>query len=301
MLENKPIKTSKPICLWKINSLLGEGTLWVSDLNSIFFVDIKKKKIFWLNTKLNKKKIITINKEIGFLSHIKNNVFILGLKSELRICNLKNLKTYKSIKIESKIKNNRINDGIIDQNGRLWFNTMDNLEKKANGSLYCLDNNFKLHRVIKNCFIGNGPAFINKFNFFHTDSRQKTIYKIRISKKLKIIKKTKFIKFNKGIDSPDGMAIDINNNLWVCHYRGGKISVYNLKAEKIFQIKIPVKNVTKCSFGGPRMNELFISTARKGMDKNEIDKLPLSGSLFKIKVNLKGKSINSFKSKILFY
>ena len=48
------IITSKPACVWKSKTLLGEGTLWVKSLNSIFFVDIKKKKIFILNTK-NKK------------------------------------------------------------------------------------------------------------------------------------------------------------------------------------------------------------------------------------------------------
>ena len=97
------IKNSKPICVWKNSSLLGEGTLWVPTLNSILFVDIKKKKIFILNTKTKKRKIFKVNKEIGFVSHIKENVFILGLKSELRIINLINIK--KKLSMRSKIKN----------------------------------------------------------------------------------------------------------------------------------------------------------------------------------------------------
>jgi len=50
------IQNSKIKCVWKTKLLLGEGTLWVSKLNSIFFVDIKKKKILILNIKTNKKK-----------------------------------------------------------------------------------------------------------------------------------------------------------------------------------------------------------------------------------------------------
>ena len=38
------IKNSKPISVWKNKSVLGEGTLWAPTLNSIFFVDIKKKE-----------------------------------------------------------------------------------------------------------------------------------------------------------------------------------------------------------------------------------------------------------------
>ena len=166
--------------------MLGESTLWVSELNSIFFVDIKKKKIFSLNIKTRKKKILIVNKEIGFISHIKKNIFILGLKSELRIVDLKNMKIIFSLNIEPSRTNNRINDGKTDPIGRLWFGTMDNLEKKDSGSLYCLDNNLNLHKVDKKYFITNGPAFLDRKNFYHTDSTKRTIYKIKINNKFKI-------------------------------------------------------------------------------------------------------------------
>ena len=68
--------------------------MWVSKLNSILFVDIKKKKIFILNVKTNKKKILRVDKEIGFISHIKNNIFLLGLKSELRAIDIKKKKIF---------------------------------------------------------------------------------------------------------------------------------------------------------------------------------------------------------------
>ena len=290
------VKTSKPECLWKTKSTLGEGTLWVKKLNSLFFVDIKKKKILILNYKTNKKKILKLNKEIGFIAQIKKNIFILGLKSELRIVNLKNLKTLYSMPVESSRPNNRINDGKTDPMGRLWFGTMDNLEKKKSGSLYCLDKNLILHKVDDGYFITNGPAFINKNNFYHTDSKKRIIYKIKINSKFKILKKTIFIKFNRNEGSPDGMTTDNNNNLWVCRYNGRGIFVYDLNGDKIHQILLPAKNITNCTFGGQLNNELFISTARKGMKTNEIKKYPLSGSLFKVKTNLKGKKSNTFKT-----
>ena len=57
------IKTSTPKILWKLKSKLGEGTLWVKDHNSIYFVDIKKKTINSLNIKKNKKKYIELIKK----------------------------------------------------------------------------------------------------------------------------------------------------------------------------------------------------------------------------------------------
>lgn len=295
-LNNLNITTSEPKVIWNSKTILGEGTLWVPSNNSIYFVDIKKKKILTLNIKTNKKKIIKIDKEIGFLAHIKKDIFILGLQSELRIINLKNKETIRSIPIEEDIPLNRINDGKIDPKGRLWFGTMDNLERNIkNGSLYCLDKKLNIHKVDTKYCITNGPAFIDAENFLHTDSRSKTIYKIKINKKYKIVNKTKFLKFSKKDGSPDGMTIDSKKNIWVCHFGGACITVYNSRGKKIHKINFPAKNITNCIFGGLNNNDIFISTALKGMSKHEIKKYKHSGSLFKIKTNIKGIQSKSFK------
>ena len=292
------IKTSEPKVIWKAKTELGEGTLWVPSQKSIFFVDIKKKKILIFNTRTKKKKIISLNKEIGFLVHISKNIFLLGLKSELRILDIKTKKILKSIKIEKNKPLNRINDGKTDSIGRLWFGTMDNSERKIrNGSLYCLDSSLILHKVDTKYFITNGPAFINSNTFLHTDSVKKIIYKIKINKNYKVIKKIKFLKFSKSDGAPDGMTIDKKRNVWVCHFGSACISVYNLNGKKIYKVYLPAKNITNCVFGGNSNKELFVSTARKGMNKNEIKKYPLSGSLFKIHTNVKGKKIKKFKLK----
>jgi sugar lactone lactonase YvrE len=289
------IKTSEPRAIWKAKTILGEGTLWVPSHNSIYFVDTKKKKILSLHLRSNKKRIIKIDKEIGFLSHIKKDIFLLGLQSELRIVNFRNKKIIKSIQIESDKPLNRVNDGKTDPKGRLWFGTMDNPERKIkNGSLYCLDKRLILHKVDTKYYITNGPVFINNDTFLHTDSGRKIIFKIKIDNNYKIIKKTTFIKFSKKDASPDGMTIDNKKNIWICHFGGACISVYNLKGKKIHKLKLPAKNITNCTFGGKNMNDLYATSALKGMNKNEVKKFNLSGSLFHVKTNVKGLITKSF-------
>ncbi len=293
--NNLKIKTSEPRAIWKAKTILGEGTLWVPSHNSIYFVDTKKKKILSLHLRSNKKRIIKIDKEIGFLSHIKKDIFLLGLQSELRIVNFRNKKIIKSIQIESDKPLNRVNDGKTDPKGRLWFGTMDNPERKIkNGSLYCLDKRLILHKVDTKYYITNGPVFINNDTFLHTDSGRKIIFKIKIDNNYKIIKKTTFIKFSKKDASPDGMTIDNKKNIWICHFGGACISVYNLKGKKIHKLKLPAKNITNCTFGGKNMNDLYATSALKGMNKNEVKKFNLSGSLFHVKTNVKGLITKSF-------
>ena len=283
------IKTLNPKVLWKLRCTLGEGTLWVKEHNSIYFTDIKKRKIYSLNIKTKKKNIYKENKEVGFLAHIKGYIFILGLQGELRIQNLKSKKILKTINIETNIKLNRINDGKTDPAGNLWFGTMDNLERKIeNGSLYKLDKNLKLIKVDKNYRITNGPAFIDSYNFYHTDSPKKKIYKIRINKKNKIVSKKIFKKFSPEEGSPDGMTLDKYKNLWVAHFHGACISVFDKTAKLIHRIKFPAKNITNCVFGGKNTKELYVSTATKGMNKADLEKFRYSGFFFSVKTNSRG-------------
>ncbi len=289
------VKTTEPKVLWKLKCKLGEGTLWVKEHNSIYFVDIKKKSFYSLNTKNNKKKKYKVNKEIGFLAHIKGEIFILGLQGELRVQNIKTKKIIKSILVEENIKLNRINDGKTDPQGNLWFGTMDNLERKIEkGSLYKLDKNLILTKVDKNYRITNGPAFIDELNFYHTDSSKKIIYKIRISKKNKIINKKIFKKFSSKDGSPDGMTLDNNKNLWVAHFHGACVSVFNNSAKLIHRIQLPAKNITNCTFGGQKNNELFITSATKGMSNADLQKYRYSGFLFSVKTNVRGNLQKKF-------
>ena len=293
------IKTAEPKVLWKLNSILGEGTLWVKEHNSIYFVDIKKKRIHILNIKNQKRKTIHLNKQIGFLAHIKKNIFILGLERELRIIDLKSKKIIKSIKIENNLPKNRINDGKTDHKGRLWFGTMDNPERSIKkGSLYCLDENLNLRKVDSNYFITNGPAFLDDNNFYHTDSRRRVIYKIKINKSFKIIKKKIFVKLKTDEGSPDGMTLDNKKNLWVCHFNGACISVFNKNGTKIHKVNFPAKNITNCTFGGKNNKELFVSSATKSMLRKDYKKYRYSGSFFSIKTNMSGKLSKSYKVKL---
>ena len=66
---------------------------------------------------------------------------------------------------------------------------MDKINRNIkNGSLYCLDKKYNNHKVDTKYYITNGPAFIDAEHFFHSDSRSKTIYKIKLNKKYMIIK-----------------------------------------------------------------------------------------------------------------
>ncbi len=84
------------------------------------------------------------------------------------------------------------------------------------------------------------------------------------------------------------MTLDKNKNLWVAHFHGACISVFNQKAKLIHRIQFPAKNITNCAFGGKNTKELYVSTATKGMSKADLRKFRYSGFFFSVKTNARG-------------
>ena len=84
------------------------------------------------------------------------------------------------------------------------------------------------------------------------------------------------------------MTLDRDKNLWVAHFHGACVSVFNKNAKLMHKIGLPAKNITNCTFGGQNNNEVFITSARKGMNRADLKKFRYSGFLFSVKTNSKG-------------
>ena len=90
------------------------------------------------------------------------------------------------------------------------------------------------------------------------------------------------------------MTLDNNKNLWVAHFHGACVSVFNNSAKLIHRIQLPAKNITNCTFGGQKNNELFITSATKGMSNADLQKYRYSGFLFSVKTNVRGNLQKKF-------
>ena len=95
---------------------------------------------------------------------------------------------------------------------------------------------------------------------------------------------------------PDGMAIDADGMLWVAHWGGNGVYCWHPDTGALLaKVEVPAPHVSSCAFGGPGGNELLITTAREHMTAAEIAKYPLSGSVFHVRLPVKGMPVNYFK------
>jgi sugar lactone lactonase YvrE len=54
---------------------------------------------------------------------------------------------------------------------------------------------------------------------------------------------------------------------------------------------VPTPQVTACTLGGPRLDQLFVTTSREGMGPDDD---PLAGSLFRADVGVAGLPVREF-------
>lgn len=94
---------------------------------------------------------------------------------------------------------------------------------------------------------------------------------------------------------PDGMTVDTDGSLWVAVFGGSCIVQISSDGELLRKISIPAEQVTSCTFGGPNMDILFVTTAcldGRGDQQQE----PPSGCTYKITgLGAKGHSNGRFK------
>jgi sugar lactone lactonase YvrE len=56
-------------------------------------------------------------------------------------------------------------------------------------------------------------------------------------------------------------------------------------------VHLPTAKVTACTFGGPGLDQLFITTSREGMAPDDD---PIAGSLFRADVGVPGRPVREF-------
>lgn len=101
-----------------------------------------------------------------------------------------------------------------------------------------------------------------------------------------------FAGFGRGL--PDGSAMDSEGYLWNCRFGGGCVVRVAPDGEIDRVIEMPVRNITTCTFGGPDLTTLYVTTAAADRADGGAETDRLAGSLFAIETGIPGLPENRF-------
>jgi len=277
-----------PECVWPLAAELGEGPLWSADEKVLWFVDIKQKKIHRFDPATGKGSSFEVPAPPGFLAHVKGGGLLVGMKTGLARFDPKTGAIHSLRPVEPHKPGNRLNDGTVDPEGRLWFGSMDDSEEAPSGSLFCLDGS-GLRARDPDYVITNGPAFSpDGRTLYHTDTLKKIIYAFDVDAAGEIAAKRVFVTIEDGAGYPDGPTVDAEGCLWTGLFAGWSARRYSPKGELLATVRFPCANVTKIAFGGPDLRDVYATTAWKGLDASARAAQPLAGGLFRFRSGVPG-------------
>jgi sugar lactone lactonase YvrE len=87
--------------------------------------------------------------------------------------------------------------------------------------------------------------------------------------------------------NPDGISIDTEDNLYICHWTG-KISVWDKYLKLKESISFPVPFVCCGGFGGEDLSDFYVATAVWDYTPEEASKHPGAGGIFVAKNSIRG-------------
>src|SRR5690349_22790193 len=91
---------------------------------------------------------------------------------------------------------------------------------------------------------------------------------------------------------PDGLTVDREGGIWVALWGGSAVRRYGPDGNVDEVLELPVTQVTACTFGGPALDELYITTSRLEVPEGE---QPEAGSVFRARPGVSGLAAQPFR------
>ncbi|QRN84032.1 SMP-30/gluconolactonase/LRE family protein [Chloroflexota bacterium] len=275
---------------------LGEGPLWHPTEHRLYWVDIENNNLYKSNLALNDYTKDSFPTPIGAFGFVKDDGLILATGEGFATWN-GSPKTYKALWHPfSDQPDIRMNDGKVDPAGRFWAGTLDPAHSQA--ALYRLDPDGSRHTLLREIGISNGLGWSpDRKTMYYTDSLRYTIYAFDYDLATSEIHNQRpFIQLPKDDRAivPDGLCVDAEGCVWSAQWNGWRVVRYSPAGEVLQTVSLPAQLVTSCCFGGPNLDQLFITTAWTDLSPDEHETQPLAGGVFTLKTTTQGQPANFF-------
>lgn len=296
MANDKP---SKALLLVDAQATLGEGPVWDQRRQKLFWVDIEGRTLYRYDPISKEGNKWDFEEMIGAAIPKDDGNLLLALESGLATFDFDTLELARHQVLENSDPKIRFNDGKCDSIGNLWIGTMHKQVLPNTGNFYKVSTNMEVAVAIKDTTISNGMGWSpdNK-KFYYIDTATYEVVCYNFDDIVGSIKSKKSIfSIPKSYGGPDGMCIDQEGMLWIAHWGGNCVRRWDPNTGEVLEIvEIDAPNVTSCCFGGKNLDTLFITTARSGLDDEQLKEFPLSGGLFYRKPGVSGFPTNYFKT-----
>jgi sugar lactone lactonase YvrE len=276
---------------------LGEGAIWHAREQRLYWVDIEPGRLHVYDPADGTDRVFELGQMVGTVVPRARGGVMLALHHGFAAFDLQTGAMTPWSDPEHHLPRNRFNDGKCDPAGRFWAGTISLDREPGAASLYCLEPDGRVRAMWRGVTNSNGIAWSQDratMYYIDTPTRRVTAFDYDVASG-QIANPRTVITIPEDCGKPDGMTIDAAGMLWIALWEGGCVGRWDPRTGAwLDSVAVPASRVTSCAFGGPDLNELYITTARIGLNVSDLAEQPHAGSLFRARPGVPGVAAFEF-------
>jgi sugar lactone lactonase YvrE len=270
---------------------LGEGPVWDDREGCLWWVDILGETVHRTDPASGREDVLPIGRMPGAVGLRDSGGLVAAVRDGFGALDTATGRFEILVPVDAADPSMRMNDGKVDPAGRFWAGTTDMDHRPGLGTLYRLDPDLRVSPMLHEVTISNGLDWsldgrtmyfidtpLRRVDAFAFDATEGTITDRRAA-----------VAIRDGAGSPDGMTLDAQGYLWVALWGGWGVERYAPDGRLDMRIEVPAEQASSCTFGGPDLDVLFITTARKGFPAAGRPDQPQAGGLFACQPGPRGR------------
>jgi sugar lactone lactonase YvrE len=276
---------------------LGEGPVWDARASCLWFVDILRGRVHRFDPASQSLTTHDVGCMVGAVAPTEAGDLVLAVHDGFARLNPATGVLTMIAEVEADRPDQRMNDGKCDAAGRFWAGTMALDERAGAGALYRLDPDHRVHTMVHQVSISNGLDWTDDARlmyFVDSPTQSIDVFDFDLAAGT-IANRRTWLRIGAAHGMPDGLTLDAAGYVWVSLWGGGGVRRYAPDGSLDTVIRLPTMYPTSCTFGGPDLADLYITTATLQLSETELADQPQAGGLFRVRPRVGGRPARLFK------
>jgi sugar lactone lactonase YvrE len=275
---------------------LGEGPIWDDRRRRLLFVDIMRGHVHEFDPAANADRVLEVGEPVGAVALSTRGDWVVATGSGFSRLNPDTGAVAPIVAVEADRRGTRMNDGNVDSRGRFWAGTMSLEGKPQQGSLYRLDPDGSVTRMLSNVTTSNGIDWSpDDRTMYYVDTGSPRIDRFDFDAGAGTIgNRRPFVTIDPAAGKPDGLVVDADGSIWLALWKGGAVHKYSPGGRLELRVTLPVSLTTKPAFGGESLEDLYVTSAWIDLDADGRAAQPAAGGVFRLRPGARGRAPHRF-------
>jgi sugar lactone lactonase YvrE len=280
-----------------VRAACGECPGWWAERSLLTWVDPPRGEVHLFDPATGHDRRVTLDRDVGAVAQRSSGGLVAAVADGFAFVD-PDLGTVTPIATIVQDPPGRMNDGQCDPAGRFWAGTLAHGMVDGAGSLYRLDPDSTVTRVLDGVTCSNGMGWsADGTTMYFVDSLRYAVDVFTVTPDGALADRRTLVAVGgeaEGGAGPDGLAVDAEGCLWVAVWGAGEVRRYTPTGRLDAVVQVPAPYVTSCAFGGPALDVLYLTSAAVPMGEGGPHLPAPSGALFACRPGATGLPARTF-------